>query len=299
MPELSQPLLAAHGSKLHLIDESTLTSLPFAPPPPKRVRRQDLALFGSSAKRPAISDVLSDDDCDDTMDGTLDETHEIVLVEDYLPPTGPPTRLVMLRQQSLASIKKRVRSAHWKSASSLCSPAHIAEPPKEDLEAIFGKLPGTDMLRHCTLCDKPLYEVLSLILSESPACHELVCSACINTYESILDELHDAEAQLHADGDSVAEMLLETLGHLSRGPSNRTLAQDSTHTPAQGLDVLRRGKRTFSSELIGRLHELSNMAQPRAHTPRWLAELLHRIQLLLRVLVPVSSRRLLPEVLSH
>ncbi|KAG7191755.1 uncharacterized protein KQ657_002891 [Scheffersomyces spartinae] len=76
----------------------------------------------------------------------------------------------------------------------------------EDLEEIFGKIPGADLLKHCDLCDKPLYEVSSIIMNHnkkrakkggvnrssssadlSPYL-EFVCGDCIGMYETFLND---------------------------------------------------------------------------------------------------------------
>lgn len=77
----------------------------------------------------------------------------------------------------------------------------------EDLQEIFGKIPGADLLKHCDLCDKPLYEVSSIIMNHSKKRAkkgvksttssesddlspylEFVCGDCIGMYETFLNE---------------------------------------------------------------------------------------------------------------
>lgn len=78
---------------------------------------------------------------------------------------------------------------------------------EQDLEEIFGKIPGSDSLKYCDLCEKPLYEISSLIdnkidstlehtTNETPLCKEnarlyseFVCWECVETYEEFFNEL--------------------------------------------------------------------------------------------------------------
>lgn len=230
---------------LDLIDSTTLTSLPF-PPPPKRARRSndspnfDPQTPGSSSSSqinllhphfpvsptraysdPQIkqyarsasgthpvgllshhSSSLPDIDhsftsidtlTSTTIDDTFHEDEPIIFVEDYLLPK--PTSVnhkqsTMHRKQSLANFKQRINGDKKRRLSQ-----------REDLEQIFGTLPGKSLLKHCDICDKPLYEISSLINNKASIntkltmFNEFICSECIEVYEEFLTELYSEEIE--------------------------------------------------------------------------------------------------------
>ncbi|ODQ81985.1 hypothetical protein BABINDRAFT_160201 [Babjeviella inositovora NRRL Y-12698] len=73
-------------------------------------------------------------------------------------------------------------------------------PRGENLESIFGKIPGTEFLKHCDICEKPLYELSSLLsLTEAdksdgsamlPANNyeNFICGDCTDEYEELLQK---------------------------------------------------------------------------------------------------------------
>ncbi|ODV78113.1 uncharacterized protein CANTADRAFT_91544 [Suhomyces tanzawaensis NRRL Y-17324] len=78
----------------------------------------------------------------------------------------------------------------------------------ENLEEIFGKIPGSDLLKHCELCEKPLYEISSIINNNkklkksknrtsaedsnkvNQVYNEFICGECVETYEEFFNELY-------------------------------------------------------------------------------------------------------------
>lgn len=122
----------------------------------------------------------------------------------------------LLRQKSLANFKKRVLSSSTnsstdtiilqpeeritlttsshKSPSSSSSSLIAQRQPRQqsdDLQAIFGDLPSFHLLKHCDLCNKPLYEISSIINSKSNLnlnLKEFVCGDCISNYEIFMTE---------------------------------------------------------------------------------------------------------------
>ncbi|RLV95693.1 hypothetical protein JA1_000709 [Spathaspora sp. JA1] len=73
---------------------------------------------------------------------------------------------------------------------------------KEDLEAIFGRIPGSDLLKYCDLCEKPLYEISSIINNNNHTQrtgkrnhHEFICSDCIENYETFINEFYDSDEE--------------------------------------------------------------------------------------------------------
>ncbi|KAI5957573.1 hypothetical protein KGF57_003267 [Candida theae] len=121
----------------------------------------------------------------------------------------------LLRQKSLADFKKRVLSSssndstdtvilqpderidrkteYQQTSSSRTSSTAQQQTPRHhqsnDLQAIFGDLPSFQLLKHCDLCDKPLYEISSIINSKcNMNLKEFVCGDCISNYEVFITE---------------------------------------------------------------------------------------------------------------
>lgn len=147
----------------------------------------------------------------------------------------------LLRQQSLANFKKRVLSTssnnstdtiilqpeervdrktdYQRSTSATNSPASQLQPQpqphpqrqhSDDLQAIFGDLPSFHLLKHCDLCDKPLYEISSIINAKSNLdLKEFVCGDCISNYEVFMAEFVQEQQQQQkkkrVDNDAILE----------------------------------------------------------------------------------------------
>lgn len=283
---LNRTRLKNHTSKLHLIDDTTLTSLPFPPPPPAKKLKNtrapqeasdcDASLTRSSLHHLGDTTLASDreihslapeieqsplTDCDDTFEDTNDP---IVLVEDYMreSDSGTPLQQTVTRQQSLANFKKRMRAdvlASCISLNSFAATQTLSKP--EDLEAIFGELPGKAALKHCTLCEKPLYEISSIIsnrrsllgtpwLGGTERFHEIVCSDCIGIYEQISDEICQVEKS-SAETSANSSRLVQTFRDLEKFYA--------ANTPESSK------KRKFSSGLLQRLHHLNKHSQSKSH----------------------------------
>ncbi|GEQ66844.1 hypothetical protein JCM33374_g507 [Metschnikowia sp. JCM 33374] len=316
------PGLQSRPSKLHLIDDTTLTSLPFPPPAAsKRLKRasstcsrftnnpqstipERQSLLSFDLSKDALEESTFVDSVHSSRQDTselhntctyIDEAHEdsledaqdpIVLVEDYV--TEVQSQKAMFRKKSLANIKKRLREKS--SRATFCPTFGASQPLKidfgnnqrvqfpvpviEDLEAIFGKIPGTERLKYCTICDKPLYEISSVLSCSNPKdtpqksnmtqhYQEFVCSDCIVTYEQILNELHEAEMNYTEDGDCqsagnqrFSQILANNsiLNHFdTKDPRNHGHGCAVPHTQK---------RRKFSNDLISRLHHLSAVSQP-------------------------------------
>lgn len=342
---LSARKLAHHPSKLDLIDDTTLTSLPLPPPPPKaRLRRGTLS--SSKISRNSVSTVTdsapaapscgssSTDlvptnssgwqdensllDVTDHYDSSMgpDDTFEdlqdpIVLVEDYVRglPDDSTNIHTISRQKSLASFKQRFMSgprsvsvqnpslspfrAGSKRSMSI-EDATFCRLEPEDLEAIFGKIPGSDRLKHCDLCDKPLYEISSIISSTedrvitnsmsgatdgarsdiSHLYNEFVCWECTNIYEVFLNELYEAEVgeekkmQIQTKKDASSTEKLLTMFNSIR----ETYHTEISEPPKKQT------KTAFSNDLLDRLHYLSTMSQPPRNGTEWLNNLRQRLR---------------------
>ena len=100
----------------------------------------------------------------------------------------------------------------------------------ENLEEIFGKIPGSDLLKYCDLCEKPLYEISSILNNNKKfkTCtgatttattigqvySEFICWECIETYEEFFNELYSSK--LDEEVEEIPEGLIPS-GPLSSG----------------------------------------------------------------------------------
>ncbi|CCE78834.1 Piso0_000866 [Millerozyma farinosa CBS 7064] len=216
-------------SRLDLIDDTRLTSLPF-PPPPKARRRKEVAedaLGGDIDGAVSVVDVSIDDSIDEQED-------PIVLVEDYLTPKHAfDEKTYLCRKRSLAMFKQVSYQKQNSTSSSLVTLnserltqfeenkrtvstgstlySEGQAPCKGDnLEEIFGKLPGSGSLKYCDICEKPLYEISTLVNSVHPmrcntedssaACEpcplfsEFVCWECMESYDEYVNGLQEFES---------------------------------------------------------------------------------------------------------
>lgn len=300
-------LVRHQKSKLDLIDDTKLTSLPFPPPPPSRsrLRRKVLSPLtcpsqtlqipkeftdGADLGISSVNDTFTNVDemtadisqCSDM----LDEDHQdpIILVEDYLSSQALDCnkRANLLRKESLANFKrkfmKKGESASKHHGQQVEQPLQASDK-RENLEDIFGKLPGSDKLKYCVLCDKPLYELSSILtsaeksiqrdgpLNERKLFEELVCSDCIEFYEIISNEVQDLLQSLEPEtkidyglnerekGD-IAD-LLNALKY-KRHPKPSESSRSNNESSAQ-----------FSKDLLGRLHTLNNLSETMKKKENW------------------------------
>ncbi|CAG90407.2 DEHA2G09020p [Debaryomyces hansenii CBS767] len=223
-------------SKLDLIDDTKLTSLPL-PPPPKM--RSSVASYPGKDTEHSIrcSESVSTYNTDDEYDEGIEESEDpIILVEDYMTSetnVNTDEQKHINKRDSLAVFKDRIYQNEDRSSLSTISAtstiiSKLTNPKtpfetrctsnetlsktkitrkEQDLEEIFGKIPGSDSLKYCDLCEKPLYEISSLIdnkidstlehtTNETPSCKEnarlyseFVCWECVETYEEFFNEL--------------------------------------------------------------------------------------------------------------
>ncbi|CCE78248.1 Piso0_000866 [Millerozyma farinosa CBS 7064] len=216
-------------SRLDLIDDTKLTSLPF-PPPPKAKRRREVAedaLGGALDGAVSVVDVSIDDSIDEQED-------PIVLVEDYLTPKHAfDEKTYLCRKRSLAMFKQVSYQRQNSTSSSLFTlnserPTQGEENKRsvstdstlysegqapckcDDLEEIFGKLPGSGSLKYCDICEKPLYEISTLVNSVHPSrcstedssgsCEpcpsfsEFVCWECVESYDEYVNALQEFDS---------------------------------------------------------------------------------------------------------
>lgn len=283
-------LVKHQKSKLDLIDDTTLTSLPFPPPPPSsRIRRKPLGSvntprspshanrkhvenFGSSPRVRVLEDATPDMSlCSDMCEEESQDP--IILVEDYLETDEKneckesSRRMALLRKESLANFKRNYFNRHsdsderslWEQGSLFSTTQEsVTSHKRENLEDIFGRIPGSDELRYCTLCDKPLYEISTLLTRSKKTSEpklegytELVCSDCIETYDIIVNEVQDN---------------LNHLNELDELALFQDNVKENIERSFQGVKkpvVERQVQKQFSDDLIGRLHELRKLAERR------------------------------------
>ncbi|KAI3403662.2 hypothetical protein KGF56_003589 [Candida oxycetoniae] len=74
---------------------------------------------------------------------------------------------------------------------------NIVNPrPLDDLQAIFGNLPSFKLLKYCDLCEKPLYEISSIINSKkSTNLTQFICGDCIDNYEIFWNEYSELQSK--------------------------------------------------------------------------------------------------------
>ncbi|CAI5756687.1 unnamed protein product [Candida verbasci] len=197
-------------SKLDLIDDTTLTSLPFAPPPPNKNSSiiRPVSTSNSNINSISNSSILTDELLSKNEELELEtteddfETDPIVLIEDYIPQNKSPQ---VLKQRSFANFKQKISKREEEddetkeeeenqdttltsideiTFSAIDYYIPVSKQEKENLEAIFGQIPASNLLKYCNLCDKPLYEVSSIISYNGFFNHEeFICFDCIENYE--------------------------------------------------------------------------------------------------------------------
>lgn len=226
------------------------------------------------------------DDPDDTME---DPEDPIVLVEDYLTDQSAENEVSqrLSRKQSLATFKKRYYSTGGaRTAASAPRQNKRALPDQEqtqqaeDLEAIFGKLPGADRLKRCAFCNKPLYEISSIICNanhlprgtrpplqtEKPELYdEFVCWECISVYEQFMCELDASQKMLKTQTKEKSLHLVDMLNSLR-------CSATADIRPAK-----KQTRKEFSPDLLGRLHYLSSLSEPTSGSS-WLESLVTKLK---------------------
>lgn len=311
---------------LDLIDSTTLTSLPF-PPPPKRARRSHESpsllphtptsssssqinlhnpllpisptraysdpeinqyAHSTAQSNPVPSHAVLPSSLPDidhsftsidtiastSLDDTFHEDEPIIFVEDYLQPKSSSLhhkRTILHRKQSLATFKQRINGDKKRRIS-----LH------EDLEQIFGTLPGKNLLKHCEICDKPLYEISSLINNKSSVnpkldmFNEFICSECIVVYEEFLTQLYSEEFE--------TEVGLPELKNLKLLNMFKTIQLRSNPRKISN-NLISRLKFLNSTAITSELHDLNEI--------NWLKSLQNKLRWRWRLngLVPALSKK--------
>lgn len=295
--QIKQHSLKPKSSTLDLIDDTKLTSLPL--PPPAKSRKMDSETYNDSM----IINTTYDLSYDDSFDVGDDP---IVLVEDYVqkPEKLPHSKKkahehAVSRKQSLDIFKRRLNkyetlsllscnstvltsnmtvSGKRKISEELTTTSETyATRPKEDIEEIFGKIPGSDNLKYCDICNRPLYEISTVISNNKrpkkeyttnsqptkSLYKEFVCWECVDTYEEFFNELYWTESRTetsHQTGDTQCNQNLLRMF--------KDILQKYQIEPAQG---------TFSPLLLGTLHH--HLGQGERHLDlAWLERLRQKLR---------------------
>ena len=288
-----------YKSKLELIDDTKLTSLPIPPPPrPKKVKSVG-SFKGQDINK--MRELSLDTDCD--YDGSVDESDDpFVFVEDYIHAAFQPgsfsreidRRQLLFKKKSLASFKKRIQGNLFTSSTSEGTsridtyPADLStnsdcesfneslfyagnDKEENDIKEVFGNIPGSERLKHCEMCEKPLYEISSVINhyrnqraeSDNPpfkdtngsgSCTEFVCWDCIDIYDGFLNSIELMNTLLANSLDTSSGVSISSRNCQKSGISGSLLK----YAP-----LYQRKEFAFSPELISRLHELKDGSLPK------------------------------------
>lgn len=358
--------LQHHPSKLDLIDDTTLTSLPLPPPPPCKLQKRlsnasrtnsttsipQNKIFGGDeggetesnyTTENSIQNSSSEEDLNTILDQPIDEdTFEdsedpIVLIEDYmnkntndkplfdglLPNQSSLPNLTngFDRKKSLANFKQRIYNKNFNFSDSISINSKfsnskfssfdsnlnrpnnkrtisnvtndVTQQPSnlENWEAIFGKIPGTDQLKYCDLCEKPLYEISSIInngldhdsdeklrtnsiQTDETLSHlndlysEFICWECIEVYEEFLNELYQNELSFDSvpSNENIQFQKINAISSKSTNSNLNSLLSlfksiQSKYENNHHSNPSLKKKLSFSDDLMNKLYNLNNSAK--------------------------------------
>ncbi|KAK6458097.1 uncharacterized protein RJT20DRAFT_28948 [Scheffersomyces xylosifermentans] len=200
-----------------------------------------------------------------------------------------------LSHSSLISDNSRKRSN--KRAISNDIPVRPSGP--ENLEEIFGKIPGTDLLKYCDLCEKPLYEISSIInnnkkfkkssqVDSTSAVNQLytefICWDCVETYEEFFNELYENDFYIFSNqsedmNTNEKKSTNEKLLTIFKSIQNKYDQEPKSYTFPSDPKTLNT-KTSFSEGLMNRLSVLNNAPRDnnRAIDIDWISNLQNKIR---------------------
>lgn len=203
---------------------------------PNLPKLNDLSKFNDTMEDvsfTSIDTLTSNANMTTEIDESFDEP--IILVEDYLKP--PVSTNNLNRQQSLANFKQRLNHDQLiNNNKRKISGDTLTE--EENLEEIFGDIPGKQSLKYCDICDKPLYEISSLISNkrfkpsftsfdtkkiDTNLFNEFICFECIDLYEEFLQEIYQDSQQTNESKN--LKLLLMFKNIQNRSNSNNKLIE--------------------------------------------------------------------------
>lgn len=299
------PKLSTQPSKLDLIDDTTLTSLPLPPPPPiKKVRDSISSGRKDSTSIHTLDSLIShatttidqpvdvtheiDEDFDDTTnyyDDTFDEYEDpIILIEDYVDGSGDK---FIEKKKSLANFKQKIFNKSMIQFNQYLSNEKSTNSNLKNWEDIFGKIPGGDKLKYCDICEKPLYEISSIINNNSmnklaqkklrQLYTEFICWDCIEIYEQFFNEFQwqdDDESSSTTLSKSISlpkinNLSISSFNFNDEGNKNKhdnlinvfkSIQEKYINEIDQPLTKRSRNNSNFSDNLMNQLHNLNDSA---------------------------------------
>lgn len=223
----SYPSLQSQVSKLDLLDNDKLTSFPIVPPREpvssknqKHPTNEYQMKIHSTERRISLNPTVTD-----TLDPSFDQ-NELFLIEDYIPRdvgTGSSEDGRMsCKRVSISDLKSKYYKRKQLDALPLRlkkSKAHlpnVSESHCEDINVLGNIMqPSLHMhqeqdqylnemvlasnLKHCVICEKPLYELSSHLHETGREYQEIVCLGCTSKYEEAARLLEDYEFETTLD----------------------------------------------------------------------------------------------------
>lgn len=340
--------LRKQKSMLDIIDDTTLTSLPLIPPLKANNNRFNLNKISQNnkiTKNDADLSVTEKDDSFAFENDTFED--QIVLIEDYIEDyssSDTGNRRMLDRKESLANFKQKlnclmdygffdriaepsnssINTVSYKRAGSNDSgSSRLIHQTNENLEDVLGKLPDTDLLKYCSLCEKPLYELSSLLNNNNipnseglqtfninnkegterkefkNLYNEFVCGECVELYEDFFDELYlnqlefkgdESKDNLNPDYDKDYKMKLISIFGQVKEKYDCTKSKDC-NTIDKHIDK----KPSFSEALLNSLKALSEEKDFLSKSSldfTWLREFQHKLRWRWRIngLIPKNSK---------
>lgn len=207
----SRSALRNHVSKLDLLDDNKITSFPIVPPreaEPSRIRqltneyRMNVhCLDRRISLNPRVPD-----------GSEAIDSNELFLIEDYIP-RGDETALKGNNKRvSVSDLKSKYYKRKHRdnlplrlkeSNTALSAQAkevevlgQIIQPPEMgDQDQYLSNLMVQTSLKHCVICEKPLYELSSRLHDTGKDFQEIVCFGCTSKYEEVAKLLEDYELE--------------------------------------------------------------------------------------------------------
>lgn len=343
----SFPKLSHQPSKLDLIDDTTLTSLPLPPPPPIKKVRDSISSGGrkDSTSIHTLDSTLSHVSTDRIIDQPVDITHEIeeeflddttnyyddtfeeyedpiILIEDYV---NDSDNKLIEKKRSLASFKQKLFNKSMLQFNQYLSTDKSSNSNLKNWEDIFGKIPGSDKLKYCDICEKPLYEISSIINNNTlnklaqkklnQLYTEFICWDCIEIYERFFNEFQLEYGQDNVSPNLNKSISLPKINNLSISSFNfneddnnnkhsnlvnifKSIQEKYIDEVDQPLTKLSKNNSNFSDNLMNKLHGLNASANNEHHTrlhkiidESWITNLQYKLRWRWRLngLVPGSN----------
>ncbi|CDO92855.1 unnamed protein product [Kluyveromyces dobzhanskii CBS 2104] len=296
----SHSSLQAQTSKLDLLDDNKFTSFPIAPPPECVLTRNNRhptneyrMKIHSQERRISLNPRINNTSDDDT------NPNELFLIEDYIPRettsnTGEASPIYGCKRVSISDLKskyyKRKQLDHLplrlkKSSALLPELPEVADKninilghimqPKElvSQDHYLSDILATSNLKHCVICEKPLYELSSRLYEMEKDYQEIVCLGCTSRYEEAARVLEDYEFETTFDdtgrNDSMNSMDFADTAEILVEPSKkRKENQFSSHL----IDTLQVAQNKSDLTVITRAPQKGPLSFIDMNTKLWFHE---------------------------